>query len=50
VVLVVFAVAAAPAVGQAAMLACHDACLTSARGAYRQCTSSATGGFQDAVR
>jgi hypothetical protein len=49
VVLAVFAVAAAPAVGRAKMLACHDACLTSARGAYRQCTSSATGAFQDAV-
>jgi hypothetical protein len=31
------------------MLACHDACLTAARGDYRQCTSSATGAFQDAV-
>ena len=48
-VLAVFAVAAAPAVGRAAMLACHDACLTAARGAYRRCTSSATGAFQEAV-
>src|SRR5262249_54762759 len=31
------------------MLACHDACLTSARGAYRPCTSGATGAFQEAV-
>src|SRR5262249_22779583 len=49
VALAMLAVAAAPAVGRTAMLACHDACLTSARYAYRQCTSSATGAFQDAV-
>lgn len=49
--LALLVVAGGPAVARAAMQmpACHDACLTSARGAYRQCTSSATGAFQDAV-
>jgi hypothetical protein len=49
VLLALLAVAGAPAVALAAMPmhACDDACLTSARGAYRQCTSSATGAFQD---
>jgi hypothetical protein len=51
VLLALLAVAGAPAVALAAMPmhACDDACLTSARGAYRQCTSSATGAFQDSV-
>jgi hypothetical protein len=51
VLLALLAIAGAPAVVRAAMPmhACHDACLTSARGAYRQCTSSAMGAFQDAV-
>ena len=41
--------AAAAAHGALPMIACHDPCLGAARGAYRQCNSSASGAFQDAL-